>query len=300
MKKIIKPLIIVLAFFAMALLSFKYAEELVSLKKELYTYISKSKAKEKYKDFDQTYAAFTPFTHKDDTWYQNTNLVYHAGCGLDGLTYSNSKEAMEAAVQNGNVIEVDFLHTKDGILVCCHDWARIADSDEGLTLREFQETKIYGKYTPMTAEDLVQFMTEHKEIFVVVDTKEVDLTSVVQDLINLAKEPDILNRFIIQLYKPETKQTLLNLYPFPEENFLFTCYKYGSDYKGVLSICMQENISVVTLPYNQWDADVVGMFKEKNIVLFEHTVNRVDRVLKSKEKGITKFYTDFLTEDDLS
>ena len=96
------------------------------------------------------------------------------------------------------------------------------------------------------------------------------------------------------------KQTILQMYPFPDENFLFTCYKYGDNYKGVLSVCMKENISVVTLPYNYWEAEVIDMFTQKGIVLFEYTVNRLDRIRKSKEKGITKFYTDFITEDVFS
>ena len=301
MKKIIRCFVILLIIFSVALLVFKYAEEITQLKKAIYTYVSKDKLENPVpKDFEQLYSSFVPFVHAEDAWYQTTDLVHHAGTGMDGLRYSNSKEAMETAVQKGNVIEVDLIYTEDGALVCGHDWKTITDTEDVPVLSEFLDMKIFGKYTPMTAEDLIGFMSEHEEVYVVVDTKQTEEEQVIQDLINLAKEPAIIDRFIIQLYAEGMKQTLLQMYPFSDENFLFTCYKYGDNYKGVLNICMKENISVVTMPYNYWDAEVIDLFTAKGIVLFEHTVNRLDRIEKSKEKGITKFYTDFITEEAFS
>lgn len=301
MKRLIRILVILLVFCSAVLLVFKYAEEITQLKKAVYTYVSKDKSEDFVpKDFDQMYSSFAPFVHAEDAWYQGTNLVHHAGSGIDGLRYSNSKEALDAALLKGNVIEVDFIYTEDGVLVCGHDWKTITDTEDVPVLSEFLSLKIFGKYTPMTAEDLIGFLSENKEVYLVIDTKEKNEEQVIQDLITMAKEPEIIERFIIQLYTEGMKQTILQMYPFPDENFLFTCYKYGDNYKGVLSVCMKENISVVTLPYDYWEAEVIDMFTQKGIVLFEHTVNRLDRIRKSKEKGITKFYTDFITEDVFS
>lgn len=299
MKKTIKILIGLLILLAMALMVFMFAEEVVVLKQNIYTFVSElgsQPKREAPKNFEETYASFPPFAHEEDAWYQDTELIYHAGGGIDGLGYTNSKEALEWAVQHGNVIEIDFLFTEDKVLVCAHEWINVTDSGETLTLSEFESVKIYGKYTTMSAKDLLDFMDRHEDIYIVIDTKEPDAVSVVQELLRLAENrAELVERLIIQLYEEESKQRFLDLYPFPNENFLFTCYKFGYDPKAVLSVCMEENISVVTVPHGVWNAEAIRLFKEKGIVLFEHTVNRPDWALESKEKGIDGFYTDFLT-----
>lgn len=57
---------------------------------------------------------------------QALDYVAHAGGDLDGRGhYRNSIEALDASYAAGHrTIEVDFLRTTDGDLVCAHDWKR--------------------------------------------------------------------------------------------------------------------------------------------------------------------------------
>ena len=64
---------------------------------------------------------------------------------------------MDQCILNGNaVIEIDFLFTSDGELVCLHGWTDVGGLETACTLDEFKNLKIYGKYTPMTAEDALE------------------------------------------------------------------------------------------------------------------------------------------------
>ena len=101
-------------------------------------------------------------------------FIAHATGSLDGYTYLNSKESLINALDNGyQYIEVDLGYTSDSAVVCVHEWKRfnkstIEDISENDTdrysrvpsLEEFRQRKIYGRYTPMTLEDVIQIQKE--------------------------------------------------------------------------------------------------------------------------------------------
>lgn len=301
MKKIYKILILAALLLAMAVLVFMFAEEITAVKRVLYSRLSgtasgeETESVEETVDFQELYASAPSFTHSEEAWYQDTQLIYHAGGGIDGLDYSNSKEAIEQALQYSNVLEIDFAYTLDKSLVCLHSWDYITGSSVPLTLEEFEAYKVFGHYTTVTAMDIIDLMKERKELIIVVDTKAIDVFPVVQELIRLAEnKSDILDRFVIQLYDKGEKAAFLEMYPFPEENFLFTCYKYGTNHEDILRICLEENISVVTVAQGKWTGEIIDLFTQKGILIYEHTVNRPDQVQQSLENGVHGFYTDFL------
>ena len=166
-----------------------------------------------------------------------------------------------------------------------------------MTAEKYENYKIYSKYTTMDAEDVIELMKENPELYVIIDTKEEDSVSVIRELIDLAGDrTDVVDRYIIQLYDRGIKAQLMEIYPFAQENFLFTCYKYGVEPNQILQICMEEGISVVTVEYNVWSADIIQLFTRKGILIFEHTLNRPDQMINALDRGVHGIYTDFLTE----
>lgn len=292
---IIFHLIVLLAF---CLILFKFPEEIIKIKNKIYYLVQSSQA-----DSNIDFSEYPQMSHNGDEWFQDTQLVYHAGGGIDGLDYSNSKEALEATLSSGNnVIEIDFAYTSDHQLVCMHEWEEQWSSENIPSLAEFASQKIFGKYTPMTANDVVKYMENHPELYVVIDTKEDDHPEVIRNLTELSSyDTSITDRFIIQLYKPGIKEQILEIYPFKDENFLFTAYKFGARFPNkIMKICYDENIPVVTVPYGSWDEQAKELFTSKNFIIYEHTVNRPDYASKSLQMGVHGFYTDFLTEEDLN
>ena len=101
-------------------------------------------------------------------------FIAHGTGSLDGYTYLNSKESLLNALDNGyQYIEVDLGYTSDSTVVCVHEWKRFNkmtidgisenDSDQYSripSLEEFKQRKIYGKYSPMTLDEVVQIWKE--------------------------------------------------------------------------------------------------------------------------------------------
>ena len=217
------------------------------------------------------------------------------------MSYTNSKEAMEQSIKKGyRLIEVDFNYTTDNKLICVHNW-----TDAFYTLKQtpdyesFMRLKIQGKYTPISAEDIINYMKKYKDLYIVIDSKHEDLSAVVATLLEIAKEPEIMNRFIVQLYQPGEKAKIEAVYDFPSDNYLFTCYKYSTDPTLIFPLCYEENINVVTISTEALDEEALSLFMNKNIYIYEHTVNRPDKAQNRLNKGVWGLYTDFIAEDTL-
>ncbi len=298
------PLVIVLVFLACV----KYSEEIQAVKDEFYNrYIVDVSvpAEEAVPGVDAAFSGYAPFEHSAQAWYLNTRLIYHACGGIDGLAYTNSREALEQTLADGNrFVEVDFSFTSDGELVCTHDWENSWGFEGQLPAREFATAKIFGKYTTLSAADIVRYMADYPDLYIVTDTKEgtkdKEFLGVIQALADLsAPYPGVTERFIIQLYTGGVKAQVKEIYPFDDENFLFTVYKFGSDPNLILDVCYKDDISVLTVPTGAFSAETLAFFVSKNIVVFEHTVNRPDLAAAELKKGAHGLYTDFLAAADL-
>ena len=290
-------------------LSLKFAGELLSLKQRIYQKITTVTAKEEPSAPETDFSDFAPRVYTGGEWFQKTNLISHACGGIDGITYTNSREALELALENGHrCIEVDFAFTTDEKLVCVHDWEQFGTmvpgqdwerqgSLQGCAYDYYQNLKICGRYSPLSAEELVAYMEQYPELYVMVDTKY-DLQQVMTALVKLAPTDEIRNRLIIQVYAPGEKQAVRSIYPFPEENFLLTLYKLGIDAaEDILPICRDDNIPVVTAPLGSLSRKTLEELREKNLVIYEHTENRLDQARIVMDSGVRGVYTDFLTPD---
>ena len=99
------------------------------------------------------------------------HLISHAGGAIDGHTYTNSKEALANALDNGfQYIELDLYETSDSNIVCLHsleDYREMTSTDcEVLDANSFLSHQLYGKYTPMTLNDAIKIWQERPFYFV--------------------------------------------------------------------------------------------------------------------------------------
>lgn len=283
---------------AICLGGLKYSEEITAMKDHLRQkiYFAKTETNVDFTDYPA-------IEHTEGAWYETTPLIYHGGGGLSGYNYTNSKEALEQTLAAGHRhVEIDFLYTADNHLACAHYWSSLYDDDVTVpTLEEFKEHKIFGKFSTMTAEDLIAYMAEYEDLYIIIDTKEENYKAVIEDLVKLSSfDTSITDRFIIQLYEDQAKAKLQEIYPFEDDNFLFTTYKYGTEFENkLMNICYEENIAVIVIPYGTWEEDTIAKFREKDFIIYEHTVNRPNQANVSLEKGISSFYTDYMVESDL-
>lgn len=232
----------------------------------------------------------------DNSWVENTFVVGHATGGIEGCNYTNSVESFLHTINSGvNVIEVDFQYTVDKELVCYHTLSDVyVGLCNGVLFEDFMNLKVQGKYTPMSFEDVISIMYDNPEIYVAVDTKYDNLIEMIGDIYNKCKDENILNRLIIQLYYPNQKEQVQEIYDFP--NMLFAPYKYSTNPYDTLKVCYQEGINVVVVNYKSWSYDIFKLFKSKNIYVFTYTVNRKDIADKLLSEGVYGIYTDFLLD----
>lgn len=116
---------------------------------------------------------------------QQSYIAHYAG-KIDGVGYTNSLEAIENSIAKGmRHIEIDLIYTSDDSLVAVHDWEKInrmngQDSNAPMTYREFKNSKIMGKYTPLDATQVDSVMLANPTITLVTDK---------------TSDPEVLNKY---------------------------------------------------------------------------------------------------------
>lgn len=242
-----------------------------------------------------------PVEQIEGAWYSTRPLIHHAGGEIEGNTYTNSLEALEESLAEGKqFIELDLRYTSDQHLVCAHNWTDAYLEDVHPSLEEFENSRIQGKFTPLTAEKMMQIMKVNPQMYLVTDIKEEDMAAVIADLAELAdRDPEVLDRFVIQLYTGREKPQIQQVYPFRDEQFLFTTYEWGQFQLEVAQICNEENIGVITVHHGEMSDEDVQLLSDLGFVIYEHTVNRADQARRSLQRGIAGFYTDTLSQEDL-
>lgn len=249
-----------------------------------------------------------------EQWFDIDDRVMHALGGIDDIHYTNSKEALENSYACGNrLFECDMSMTADGKLAACHDWVFWNEkteieksSGEGQneiyvpTLDVFMDRKFSGKYTPLSGADIVLFLKEHPDAYIITDTKSVEPEEIriwVQELVNVAREngcEETLDRFVVQIYRGYMHGIVKEIYPFP--HYIFTLYYEA--YKGeedkmqeYAEFCMLNDIDVITMEAKYYHDELLDICNRYDIRLFVHTVNDRREIEAFHEKGIG-VYTD--------
>jgi hypothetical protein len=147
-------------------------------------------------------------------------LIAHAGGGMPGAIYTNSMEAMEIAAAHGfHMIELDFWRTRKG-LAMGHDPQHLS---------------------PMTFEQLLDFLRRHPGISIVTDFKTDNILGL-QRLAELAGP--MRNRFIPQIYSLDELDPATAM-GFPKP--ILTAYRLLNF--GWLFNANSADVRAVTMPY---------------------------------------------------
>lgn len=205
-------------------------------------------------------------------------MILHAG-GVtpEGVTGSNSLEALEHSYENGfRLLELDFSWTCDGELVCVHDWnafyGRILDTDSP-TLAQFEAVRdsTYG-FTSLTLDHLIAWLREHPGVSIVTDIKE---DCAAGAALIAQRCPDLRSRFIIQIYHPEEYDQVADL---GFEHIILTVYQMSwsekQDTAALVRFAAEHPLEGITFPVELADTPgYVEALLEAQVPLFVHTVN---------------------------
>lgn len=241
--------------------------------------------------------------YKNAEWFEKYPIICHAGGEIGEVSYTNSKEAFENSLAKGHkVFEVDFLYTSDNHLVARHNWNdEITEGfsrDNKPDYETFMNTKIYDMYTPLSIENIIDYMKNNKDIYVVTDIKEKDYISVLNTIVEAAKVSssdykNILDRFIIQFYKYDQLDNIKSVGEF--DKFILTLYRMKEedrDFDTISRFCVDNGVDVLTVPQKSALKDNLNIAKSYGLYTYTHTINSEKGVIKYEMRGIHGVYTD--------
>ncbi|MFQ5560780.1 MAG: sulfatase-like hydrolase/transferase, partial [Nitrospinota bacterium] len=102
-------------------------------------------------------------------------FIAHAGGGIDGYTYTNSLESLNASYDRGfRIFEIDFRKTSDGYYVGAHDWKLWSKATGYLgklppDINTFRKYKLYGVFTPLDMSKINTWFEVHQDAVLVTD-----------------------------------------------------------------------------------------------------------------------------------
>lgn len=239
-------------------------------------------------------------------WLKEDTLLAHAMGGIGESDYTNSLEAFEQAYENGfRVYEVDLVVTKEGEVVCSHEY--LNENGEVIEYSSFMQEKIEGKYTPVDLTKVIDLMENYPDVYMMTDIKwdnsmgssnedVITLVSALVEEASMRETKDILDRMIVQIYNPKSYEIMQNIYPF--KNYVYTLYHYASPiYEEILGFCLENNLPVVAMETNRISEEIVDYFKRWNIDVLVYTVNDEITANQLREFGVKGIYTDWLVPE---
>ena len=219
-----------------------------------------------------------------ELWSTET-IIAHATGSIDGITYTNSKEAILESHRNGvNIMEIDIKYTSDGEIVLIHNWSDI-NIKENPTHQEFMDFKIHGKYTTLDIRSLARLMGIHRDIIITLDSKEKDTVKLYHDVFTiLDKEYSYLaDRFVPIIYDFSEYDSLEKVarenYNYIRiRNYMYGFYKKGSklytNAKEFLErMYVREKVTALLTSFEEVEFNKEVRRFDTQIPMYYHTVN---------------------------
>ena len=258
-----------------------------------------------------------------NAWYTKYHFIAHAGGGIDGKMYSNSLEAWNLSYKNGNrVFDADLMFTTDDKLIVRHavndnielskvihmksqtnidqnGLYRYYNSDENMSYDEYMSKKIYNKYTPLSCENLIDYMVEHPDLYISVDMKDDKYKSFKYfvDLVKSKHADSILDRIIINIHGESELKTINSVYKF--KNIVMRQHAvHPLNYYEMLELCVKYNIHVVNVSQIFMSDEEIKMMKEMGIHIYVAVVDYISDMQYYQYLGVDGAVTDYLYESD--
>ncbi|MBE6468370.1 MAG: hypothetical protein E7004_07275 [Alphaproteobacteria bacterium] len=227
------------------------------------------------------------------------HLVAHAGGAIDGKIYTNSREAIEGSIKAGRkYVEIDLIKTSDGEYIAGHDWERINEmtgrkGDKPLSKQEFLSSKLYGKYTPMSIDDVAELMEKYPDWVMVVDK--------IRDLDYLHEHLPYHDRMIVQVFALHNYFKALQLgYKYPTLRLKGGRRGVKEIYKVLMDIGNVKSVILGEKSFNK-NKEYIGQLHDKGItvILYGNPSYQIVDNPKAIKANLYK-YVDLIDSDHLS
>ncbi|MDO4468156.1 MAG: hypothetical protein Q4C49_14335 [Bacillota bacterium] len=243
--------------------------------------------------------------NRHGVWEGNV-IVAHALGGFNGETYTLCEESLWFNYERGfRVFEIDLVETLDGDLAIQHFWPKKKNGDYIVpTTQDYKMGKINGKYTPLLFTDILQFMKEHPDVWMIPDFKT-DLTgNLFQSLVLEAQAMnavDVLERIIPQIFSVEMYRTVNDIYEF--SSYVYGSYVYwngsADTFEDLCRACVENHIDSISMWNYYCTEEVVRIANRYNIDVYVHSENNSKEAMRFLDMGVKGIYTDFVDPSEL-
>lgn len=244
--------------------------------------------------------------------WQDRVSIAHALGGIGEYTYLNSKEGFLASYQMGcRLFEVDLTKTSDGIWVCRHNWNQPLGQWDGeektvLSAEEFLSRPLYGKYTPMTLEDLLMLLKDYPDAFVLLDSKQYSLRNYQKtiedyaDYLEIARNAgaeEVIDQLIPEIYNQNMFAGAALLYGFPA--YIYSLWQEYSiqEIEKIALFCAEKGILAATVSYEYWSEEIQDIFEKHGVQVYVYTVNDPEQAAYYRGQGVAGVCTDYLVDE---
>ena len=255
-------------------------------------------------------------TTKEIFYYYMNNQKYimHAGGQVEGKNYTNSLEALTKNYEAGNrIFEIDLNFTSDGELVLIHGWSEYDYTHRlgvvynkkkpVMDLKTFKKTKLYGKYTTMTVNDLIKFMKEHPYSYFILNIKGGSnyktSNKALKQIVKKAKsDKNILNRMVVWGYNSKVLTEAKKIYDF--ELIALNVKDYSKMEKSlntkeeIINFCKKNKITVIMYQYRDFKKDLSDLAGAYNIKSVVYTVESSTFAKTYFDQGVSMAFTNKL------
>ncbi|WP_101773107.1 stalk domain-containing protein [Peptostreptococcus faecalis] len=247
------------------------------------------------------------------SWVKENRYIAHALGGIDGNSYTNSKDALEKNYEKGiRVFEADISLSSDNKLILFHSFDKKSLSNLNLpqswaeevpTEKEFLNQKILNKYETMNFEEIVKYMQKHKDMYLVIDLKKNDIKDVEQnykELVKVTKKIDssVLHRIIPQIYYEEMYKPVMNIYDF--KSMIFTTYRIEEfEVNKIVDFSYEHGIKIVAINRFKFSKELTNKLVDRGIGLYMFTYNDEKMISLLRNSYVSGFYTDFLPKEKI-
>ncbi len=223
-----------------------------------------------------------------EKWLKSRKITHATGI-LNGEIYSNSVEALKNTIQaQKTVVEIDFMYTSDGVLVCNHGWKTW--KRKAPTYATYMKSQTEGNGTPMDAKKAIELLG-HTDIHLIIDTQEKNTAKVYQNIKDLCEECGVssyMNNIIPQIYRESDYKKIQRVYPFKE--CILECYKKNpkniTDIKNYGKICKRNNIQYIALYSNLLTKKRVDLLHKYGLIVIAHTVDSKKEYKQLRKIGV--------------
>ena len=244
-----------------------------------------------------------------ELFWNDYGTIAHALGGIGDKTYLNSRESFLASYQMGcRLFEVDLTKTSDGVWVCRHSWNQPlgqwdGDKKQVLSSEEFLSRPLYGKYTPMTLEDLLILLKDYPDAFVMLDSKQYSVRNYQRtiedyaDYLEIAQNAgvsEVAGQLIPEIYNQVMFSGTALLYEFPA--YIYSLWQEYSleEIQDIASFCEERGILAATVSREYWSQEIQDIFDEKGIRVYIYTVNDPEEASYYREEGAAGVCSDSL------